>query len=129
MQSILQMEALNRVLDDDNTYEELFEEVIGQLSENSTLVTTIRCGAHSAQLVVRDGIKKSYFKDLLPTCKYISRKMRTEKFKFTAREANVHYSNPSLSTEPRWDTDYLMVSENISLIIVTTTFFNLNVSF
>lgn len=120
MQSIVQMEALNRVIDDDDTYEELFEEVIGQISENTTLVTTIRCGAHSIQLVVRDGMKKSNFKNLLPLCKYISRKMRTEKFKFTAREAHIHYSNPSLSTEPRWDTDYLMVSENVLLIMVST---------
>lgn len=113
MQSIVEMEALNRVLDDDNTYEELFEKVIGGISENTTLVTTIRCGAHSVQLIVRDGIKKSNFKYLLPLCKYISRKMRTEKFKFAARDANISYSNPSLSTEPRWDTDYLMVSEKV----------------
>lgn len=109
MQSVLEMEAINRVLNDDNTYEELFEEVIGQISENTTLVTTIRCGAHTIQLIVRDGLKKSNFKPLLPLCKYISRKMRTEKFKISAREANIQYSNPSLSTEPRWDTDYLMV--------------------
>lgn len=110
MQSVLEIEAINQVLDDDHSYEELFEEVIGQMSRNTTLVTTIRCGAHSIQLIVRDGIKASNLQALILLCKYVSKKMRTQKFKIIAREANIPYKNPSLSTETRWDSDYLMVA-------------------
>lgn len=112
MQSVQEIEALNQVLDDDDTFEELYEKVIGEISKNTTLVTTIRCGAHSVQLIVRNGIKKSNFNKLLPLCKYVSRKLRTDKFKITARKKNIHYSIPKISVETRWDSDFLMVSGN-----------------
>lgn len=54
-------EALNRVLDDEEDFEELFEEVISLLTLNATMVKTVRCGAHSLQLIVRKGIQKSDF--------------------------------------------------------------------
>lgn len=73
------------------------------------MVVTIRCGAHSVQLIVRSGIKKSNFGTLLPLCKYDCRKMKTEKFKFEARNANIEYSNPRMSNDTRWNSDFLMV--------------------
>lgn len=110
MHAVIDSAALNEVLDDQNDYENLFEEIIGEFSKNTTIVTTVRCGAHSIQLVVRHGINKSNFKTLLALCKFVSKKLRTEKYKFAARDNGIEYSNPHLSTEPRWDSDYLMVS-------------------
>lgn len=110
MQAVADIDALNNVLDDDNQrYEDLFEKIIGETSRNTTIVSTIRCGAHSIQLIVRNGIKNSSFNSLLLVCKYVSKKLRTEKFKYSARDAHIDYAIPHMSNETRWDSDYMMV--------------------
>lgn len=109
MRAVADIEALNNVLNDQHNYEDLFEEIIGETSKNTTIISTIRCGAHSIQLIVRQGIKNSNFKQLLVLCKYVAKKLRTEKYKIIAREADVPYSIPHISNETRWDSDYMMV--------------------
>lgn len=109
MRAVVDIEALNSVLNDEHNYEDLFEEIIGDTSRNTTIISTIRCGAHSIQLVVRRGIQNSDFNQLLALCKYVAKKLRTENYKISAREAEVPYSIPHISNDTRWDSDYMMV--------------------
>lgn len=104
-------EALNDILDDDENFNELFEEIIGDVTQRARLVETVRCGSHSTQLVVRDGLKKSGFQSLLVLCKYVAKKSRRESYKISAESAGIEFKLPHLSCATRWDSDYFMVIE------------------
>lgn len=65
LSSIMEMHELDSILSDDENFEQLFVEVIGELSKHTTSIITIRCGAHSIQLAVRDALKKAISTRLL----------------------------------------------------------------
>lgn len=102
-------EALSSILDDQENFDELFQEVIGELSKNTRFVTTVRCGGHTIQLLTRDGLKKSGFKSILTLCQYVVKKLRLDSFKEKAEEANIKYKHPRLNAATRWDSDLYMV--------------------
>lgn len=110
METIGNIDEIRNILDDADTFEELYEKFIGDISKASKKVFTIRCGAHLNQLAVRCGLKKSNVEHLLATCKYVVKKLRTEKIKGLASDANLTYKIPSISCETRWDSDFDMVS-------------------
>lgn len=103
------IEALDSILDDTENFDDLFREVIGDLSQTARFVTTIRCGAHTVQLIVRDALKKSGFKGLLALCQHVAKKLRLDSYKQSANEANITYKFPRLSCQTRWDSDYSLV--------------------
>lgn len=105
-------EALNDILDDGENFDELFEEIIGDVTQRARLVETVRCASHSTQLMVRDGLKKSGFKPLLALCKYVAKKLRTESYKISAEAAGIEFKLPHISCATRWDSDYYMVITN-----------------
>lgn len=109
LDEINEMQQLSLILCEEDNYEQLFEEVIGELSKHTTLVITIRCAAHSIQLAVRDAIKISSFKSILTLCKYITQKLHTQEYKYTASQANIKFTLPHMSCDTRWDADYDMV--------------------
>lgn len=112
IQNLVDMDELNQVINDEDDFTDLFEEVIGDISKSTNLVFTIRCGAHTIQLMVLDGIKKSNFRSIVILAKYIAKKLRTDKFKFEARDAGFDYKVPHVSCTTRWNSDYIMVSRN-----------------
>lgn len=110
LREIREMQELNSILSDDENYEQLFAEVIGELEKHTTSIITIRCAAHGIQLVVRDAIKNSGFKSILELCKYVTQKLHTQDYNYAALEANNTYTLPHNSCDTRWDSEYDMVS-------------------
>lgn len=110
LSSIMEMHELDSILSDDENFEQLFTEVIGELSKHTTSVITIRCAAHSIQLAVRDALKKSNFYQVLALSKYVVKKLHTSNYKYTIHEAKVDCIKPRLSNDTRWDSDLQMVS-------------------
>lgn len=113
-------EALNAILDDKENFDSLLAEIIGELSKITRCVITIRCGAHTVQLMTRDALKNSGFKNIISVCKYVVKKLRLDSFKEKAKEANITYKQPHLSCTTRWDSELLMVrySYLVYLIVI-----------
>lgn len=112
LNNIMEMQELDSILCDDENFEQLFVEVIGELSKHTTSVITIRCAAHSVQLCVRGALKKSDFHPILSLCKYVVHKLHTQKYKYEIHEANIKCISPHTSNDTRWDSDLQMVSLN-----------------
>lgn len=102
--------ALDSILDDSENYNELLMEIVGELSTITRCVSTIRCGAHTVQLMTRDALKNSGFTNLISVCQYVVKKLRLDSFKEKANEAKITYKRPRLSCPTRWDSDLFMVS-------------------
>lgn len=113
LNNITEQQELETILSDDDNYEQLFEEVIGELSKHTTIVTTIRCGAHSIQLCVRAALKKSNFHQILNLSKYVVKKLHTQKYKYEIHEAKIDCISPHPSNDTRWDSDLQMVRFHI----------------
>lgn len=110
LNNIMEIQELNSILCDDENFEQLFVEVIGELSKQTTSVVTIRCAAHSVQLCVRSALKKCDFHPILSLCKYVVHKFHTQKYKYSIYEANIECILPHTSNDTRWDSDLQMVS-------------------
>lgn len=109
LNAIAGAEALNQILDDTENFDELFQEIVGDISKAARMVTTIRCGAHTTQLMVRDAIKKSGLQPILALCRLVAKTLRLESYKIAAEEAGIQYKLPHISCDTRWDSDYRMV--------------------
>lgn len=70
-------------------------------------VTTIRCGAHTAQLVVHDVCRENDFKELLKGIRKKSKKFRSAEYKAFFEVSEGTY--PPLLNETRWGSDYRMI--------------------
>lgn len=125
MESISSIEEIRESLDDADDFEQLYEEFIGDITKASSMVHTIRCAAHVNQLGVRCGIKKSNVGPLLAMCNFITKKMRTEKYRSTARDANIDYKIPHLGCPTRWDSDYDMVRIGVYSISIILNRYNM----
>lgn len=107
---IIQEEALEAALDDTDEYDYLLRDVIGNLPHHiSDNTFGIRCGAHTLQLIVRGGLKKSDFNRLIIMCRKIAKLFRTETFIREMRKMNLQCILPRLNVTTRWDSDYVMV--------------------
>lgn len=113
MQATIRIGEIREVMDDAEDFERLYDEFIGDISQVSSSVHTIRCAAHVIQLGVRGGIKKSSVGPLLAMSMFVVKKLRTEKYKAMSREAKVDYKIPHVSCTTRWDSDYDMVGFNL----------------
>lgn len=102
-------EELERIINDEEDFEQLFTEIIGGMGQSTKLVNTVRCGAHTLQLMVRDAIDKSNFKRILTLCRAAVKLLRTQKYRHDAKEAEIEYTLPVMFCTTRWDADYLMV--------------------
>lgn len=110
LNDVEEMIELDSILNDDDNYDELFAEVIGELAKHTTSVITIRCGAHSIQLCVRAALKKSNLNAVLTLCKYVVRKLHTQSIKYEIHEKGVESILPHPSNDTRWDSDLEMVT-------------------
>lgn len=102
-------EEMDRIMNDENDFDELFSEVCGNIQKSTFLVNTVRCGAHTIQLMVIDAIKVSSFYKVLCLSRSIVKLLRTHKFQYEARDAGIQYTPPLIFCTTRWDADYLMV--------------------
>lgn len=109
LSAIADAEALNCILDDRENFDELFQAIMGNLPRTVISTITIRCGAHTTQLIVRHALKKCDLKQLLTLCRFVAKKLRVESYKISAEEANITFKLPHLSCDTRWDSDYYMV--------------------
>lgn len=116
-------EALNSILDETENFNDLLAEIVGDLSKITRSVTTIRCGAHTVQLMTRDALKSSGFNNILSICQYVVKKLRLDSFKEKAKKANITYKHPRMSCTTRWDSDLYMVRYSY-LIILNKSFQN-----
>lgn len=107
--TIADRDTLNSILDDSENFNELLVEIVGELSQITRCVTTVRCGAHTLQLMVRDALKNSGFNKIVSVCQYVAKKLRLDSFKEDAKEANITYKHPRLSCTTRWDSELYMV--------------------
>lgn len=110
LNNIEEMLELDSILNDDDIYDALFAEVIGELDKHTTSVITIRCGAHSIQLCVRAALKKNNLNAVLILCKYVVRKLHTQNIKYEIQEKGVEFILPHPSNDTRWDSDLEMVT-------------------
>lgn len=106
---IAQIQAFDAIINDNENYEQLFEEVIGEMSQHTNLISTIRCGCHVCQLIAKHGMKKSNVRNLLAVCQYVVKKLHTQTFQYEAAENNIKYKKPHLSCTTRWDSELRMV--------------------
>lgn len=79
------------------------------MGQSTKLVNTVRCGAHTLQLMVRDAIDKSNFQRILTVCRATVKLLRTQKYRHDVKEAGIEYALPVMFCTTRWDADYLMV--------------------
>lgn len=100
LSNVTDFQELELILADEDNYEQLFEEVIGELSKHTTNVTTIRCAAHSIQLCVRAALKKSDFDPFLNLSKYVAKKLNTQKYKYEIHKAEVDCISPHQAMIP-----------------------------
>lgn len=117
LNEIAQIEALNAIINDDENYEQLFENVVGEIGQRSNLITTIRCGCHLCQLIVKDAIKKSNVNNLLAVCNYVAKKLHNQNFIYEAAENNIKFKMPHLSCITRWDSELQMVFIRTKILI------------
>lgn len=122
LNNVEEMLELDSILNDDDNYDELFAEVIGELEKHTTSVITIRCGAHSIQLCVRAALKKINLNAVLSLCKYVVRKLHTQKIRYEIQEKGVEFIIPHPSNDTRWDSDLEMVT------IVTSKYYHIKYS-
>lgn len=116
LSDITEMERLESILSDEENYEQLFIEVIGEITKHTTSVVTIRCGAHSVQLCVRAALKNSNLTSILSLSKYVVHKLHTQKYKYEIRDANIKCISPHTSNDTRWDSDLRMVCFHNNLL-------------
>lgn len=109
LNAVADIEAINFYMDDADNFDELFQEIIGDVSKATRMVTTVRCGAHTTQLMVRDALKKSGFMKILTLGRFIVKSLRRESYKISAEEGGISYTIPHMSCDTRWDSDYGMV--------------------
>lgn len=129
LNDITEQQELETILTNDDNYEQLFKEVIGELTKHTNIVTTIRCEAHSIQLCVRAALKNSNFYQVLNLSKYVVKKLHTQKYKYEIHEAKIDCISPHPSNDTRWDSDLQMVRFNIlkfSIIVINELIFILN---
>lgn len=103
-------EELERIINAEDDFEQLFSEIIGNMEKITTLVNTVRCGAHTVQLMVRDALDSSNFKQILTLCRSIVKLLRTQKLQHEAKDVGIDYTLPLMFCTTRWDGDLLMVS-------------------
>lgn len=102
-------EELERILNNEDDFEQLFSDLYGNMARTTSLVNTVRCGAHTIQLMVHDALDDSNFKDILTLCRSVVKLLRTHKYIHDAKDAGITYLIPLMFCATRWDADLLMV--------------------
>lgn len=87
-------EELDRILNDEDDFEDLLSELVGNMASKTELLNTVRCGAHTVQIMVRDAIDESNFKRSLNLCRKVVKLLRTEKYRQDARKVGIGYVLP-----------------------------------
>lgn len=74
-------------------------------------VATVRCLAHSLQLVVKWGIKNSTkrVRTLIDLCRAVAKALRTQSVQNELKSRNLFTKHPRLDCVTRWSSTYLMV--------------------
>lgn len=112
--------ALDEVFDNMDIYEDLFEKLVSDLScqkgNHSLLVTSIKCAAHTIQLMVKDALKllPKEIQNIIDLCRVVAKFFRLQSTKNEMREEGLKSILPGLDVQTRWSSTYLMVKLNIS---------------
>lgn len=75
-------------------------------------LSSIRCAAHTVQLVVKDSMKElsEESSNIIKICRRIAKILRLESTKYFLEEAGLALKKPKLDTETRWGSTFVMVS-------------------
>lgn len=101
-------EEVERILNNEDDFEHMFSELFGDMARTTSLVNTVRCGAHTIQLMVCDALDASNFKKILSLCRTVVKLLRTHKY--DAKDVGITYLIPLIFCTTRWDADLLMVN-------------------
>lgn len=109
-------DALDMLLDETTTYEDLLEKLVIDVRERSgnhrLFVTTIRCAAHSLQLAVRDALKLLGKSDInaISLCRHAAKFLRRQSTRNEMNSIGLSAALPVLDVKTRWSSTYKMVS-------------------
>lgn len=108
-------DALDIIFNDIDMYEELFENLVAdvrnQAGNHAFFVISIKCGAHTVQLVVKDALKMLSIEDqnVIDLCRLVAKFLRLQSSKNEMREKGLTSILPGLDVQTRWSSSYLMV--------------------
>lgn len=108
-------DALNILLDENETYDELFENLICNLRNrggNSLLfVISIKCAAHTLQLAIKDALKMmpEEVLNVIKLCREAAKFLRQQSTKNEMRRLGITTILPPLDVVTRWSSTFCMV--------------------
>lgn len=98
----IQMDLLNRAAEELNS---TFR--VARL--NAEFTTSVRCGSHTFQLGVNDGLKNSNCTPVISKARKLAKELRKSSFRLLLEDADLCI--PRLDTETRWFATYMMVKK------------------
>lgn len=108
--------ALDILLQDSMSYEQLLDKVLSDLRKNTgnknVFLSSIRCAAHTLQLAVWDslGQLKRSDENLINLCRHTAKFLRLQRTQNKMREKGFSSIFPALDCKTRWSSTYLMIS-------------------
>lgn len=110
-------EALNILLNTDSEFDQLFDSIYSHLKKNinnrTMFLSTIRCAAHTLQLIVWDALEDMDENDreIINLCREAAKFLRLQGSRNKIREASLTCTLPPLDCKTRWSSTYLMVNK------------------
>lgn len=109
-------DALNMMFDGNAMFEELLEQLVGDMRERSgnhhLFMSSIKCAAHTLQLAVNDALKLLGKKDsnIISLCRVVAKFLRLQSTKNEMYDVGLSSIMPKLDVATRWSSTFLMVS-------------------
>lgn len=119
-------EELDRILNEEDDYDQLFNEIASKFSQTTTLVNRVRCGAHTLQLMVLNALDKSDFRRILTLCRAATKFLRNQTSRYDLKGAGIADPLPVMYCTTRWDADLLMVRTFFVILGFTFLFLTQN---
>lgn len=103
---------VNEILDENEDFNRLLNELQQQFSVDSLNIISIRCAAHTIQLAVRDSLKDDSVGVLVRESREVCKLLRKKNTRYALNAVGIKTTLPRMDCETRWNSTFRMVNDN-----------------